>query len=171
MPNRLGLGVVLTVIGLGAWLLHVLQSGNEQHSYAAGHTPPQYIRVDAGHTYSIAIPDGVSAETKQGLDPGHLACTMTAAGQTAGVLQVTAEDAQTKATNQIGTFVAPLTATVHIDCSGIGPVYVDDAADAERDWSLAWLVLAAIALAIGLPLSLSGLRAMSVRAREDHQVE
>lgn len=154
---------MLAIIGFGAWVLHVLQAGNEQHSYAPGAPPPEYVRIEAGHTYSIAIPGGVAAEKRQGLVPMQLACRATALGQTAGALEVTAEDAQTKATNQIGRFTAALTATVHIDCTGLGAVYVDDAADAGTDWSLALVVLAAVALAVGLPLTLAGLRELSDR--------
>lgn len=157
-PRALAVGALLVVLGVLCWLLYAVQAGTEQHSYAAGGPPPNYVRVVSGHTYWIAIPGGVRAESGAGLDPAKLQCTATSPGEAPGPLDVAAETGDSKAIDQIGSFVAQVSARVHVDCTGIGSVYVDNAADAGTDWSGVWLVLASILLAIGLPVTLAALR-------------
>jgi hypothetical protein len=151
-------GALLILVGLAAWALYAVQAGTEKHSYTHGGPPPAYVQFVDGHTYWLAIPGGVDKEVEQGLDPAALQCTAAAPGQGAGALPIQPENGDSKATDQIASFVSTFTATAHIDCTGIGVVYVDNARDAQRDWSGFWLVLASIALAIGIPLTLSTLR-------------
>jgi hypothetical protein len=158
-PRGLASGALLVLAGLVCWVLYVVQSGHEAKSYAHGGPPPNYVQLKAGHTYGISIPDGVNAEAREGLDPSALHCTASVTGEAPGALAVVAEHSDSKAIDQIGSFVAALNASEHIDCTGIGSVYVDGAEDAGTDWSGTWLVLAMLALAIGIPLALSGLRA------------
>jgi hypothetical protein len=63
-----------------------------------------------------------------------------------------------KATDAIGTFAAPVTGDVHLDCIGWGAVFVDDADDAGGDLAGLFLVLCVIALTLGAALGLSALR-------------
>jgi hypothetical protein len=159
--------VLLVLLGLVFWALYALESGSERHSYAHGGAPPTYVQLQARHTYWVAIPGGVASEAAAGLQPSALHCDATAVGQAPGALAVTAEQVGTKATDQIGSFVAASTASVHVTCDGIGTVFVDDAADASFDWAGAWLVLAVIALTVGLPLTLSGLRRPRAQSAPD----
>lgn len=150
--------MVLVVLGLGLWAVYRFAAGNEPHSFARGGIAPTYVQVIGGNTYDLAIPDGVTAESQLGLEPAALRCTQSTPGAAAMPLSLRAEQASTKATNQIATFVAITTARIHIDCPGLPPVFVDDAVGAGTDRSGLWLVLASIALATGVPLTLSVLR-------------
>jgi hypothetical protein len=158
-------GVVLVLAGLVSWALYAVQARAEQHSYTAGGNPPADVRIESGHTYWLAIHGGVQRETVLGVQPSTLQCTAAAPGQGPGALELVAQQKGTKATDQIASFVASFTGTVHIECDRIGPVYVDNAADAGFDWSGAWLVLAALTLVIGIPLTLSALRRLPGRER------
>jgi hypothetical protein len=158
LPRALIAGPLLVIAGLACWALYVRATNTEHHSYAHGGNPPAYVRLELGATYGIAIHGGVTREAELGLAPGTLQCTAARRGESPGPLDVTAENTDTKATDRIGTFVSAIAGDVRLECSGIGAVFVDNAADAPYDWSGGWLVLASILLAIGLPLALSGLR-------------
>jgi hypothetical protein len=166
VPRTLAAGAVLVLLGLLLWALHAVQSSRERHSYTAGGNPPTYVRLVAGHRYWISIPDGVRREAQFGVSPGALECTAARPGQAPGALDVTAEQNGTKAINQIASFTSGLTGTVQVQCAGLGAVYVDDA-EGSFDWAGLWLVLASIALAVGLPLTLSGLRSVRHPADAD----
>jgi hypothetical protein len=158
-PRALIAGTLLVLAGLAFWALFVKQSGGvEQHAYnRAGH-PPSYAGVVTGKTYNIAIHGGVDREVALGLDPAQLTCTAARPGQVPGALNLVAENKDSKATNQIASFVSAITGQVHVECKGIGTVYLENAVGASFDWSGVWLVLASLALAVGLPLGLSALR-------------
>ncbi len=165
LPQRLPVGILLVLVGFASWILYALQSRGEAHGYAPGKAPPAYVRIEQGHTYWLSIPDGVRRVTAAGLDPTKLQCTAAGRGESPGELQVTGEATDTKLINRIASFVAGFSGSVHIRCEGIGAVYVDNAADAGYDWSGLELVVASLALAVGLPLTLSGLRGVPRRAR------
>jgi hypothetical protein len=157
MPRTLIAGAILVLAGLAFWALYALQAGQERHAYTHGGAPPTYVRLVSGHTYWLSIPGGTQSETEQGLDPSTLQCTAAAAGQAPGALPVAAQ-ANSKAIDQIASFTSAFTGMAHIECTGVGAVYVDDAADAPFDWSGTWLILATLALLVGVPLTLSALR-------------
>jgi hypothetical protein len=159
LPRALIAGPVVVIVALAVWALFVLQSNKETHSYNHGdNPPPANVELKKGATYGVALHGGVAREVARGLVPGTLQCTATKQGQAPGPLQVNAEAQGTKATDRIGWFVAEFGGRVHVECAGIGTVFIDNAEDAGFDWSGVWLVLASVLLAIGLPLTLSGLR-------------
>jgi hypothetical protein len=158
LPRALVAGPLIALAGLVCWALYVRAANTEQHSYAHGGNPPAYVRLEPGTTYGIAISGGVHREIGLGFAPGTLQCTAARAGQAPGPLEVTAETTDTKATDRIGSFVSAISGDVRVQCTGIGPVFIDNAAGASYDWSGVWIVLASVLLAIGLPLTLSGLR-------------
>lgn len=158
VPRRLAVGVLLVLVGLVFWALYALLSGGERHSYAALANPPKYVRLVAGHQYWISVHGGVRREAELGVSPGALQCTAAGQGQAAVALSVTAERSDTKAIDQIASFTPEFSGYVQVQCQGIGLVYVDDAADAPRDWAGTWLLFASLSLAVGLPLTLSGIR-------------
>jgi hypothetical protein len=160
LPRPLVLGPLLILVGLLCWALYVHQTNTEHHAYAHGGNPPTYVQLHMGKTYGIAIHGGVHREIQLGLAPGSVQCTAAQPGEAPGPLDVTAEAQDTKATDRIASFVSGIDGVVHVQCSGIGAVYLDNAADAAYDWSGFFLVLASLALLVGLPLALSGLRTM-----------
>lgn len=151
-------GTLLVLLGLGSWALYVKESGNEPHSYARAGKPPQYVQVQAGKTYRIAIRGGVGAEAAAGLSPADLSCTAARPGQSPGALNLTDESADTKATNDVASFVSAITGKLHVECKGFGTVFVDNAEDAAYDWASFWLVVASLSLVVGTALVLSALR-------------
>jgi hypothetical protein len=150
--------VLLTVVGLALWALYRVQAGSEAHSYAPGAIAPDTVHLTKNHSYHLSIPGGVISEAKLNIDSSVLGCTIAPAGGAAGPLTISPEGSGSKAINQIAGFVAPFTGRVHITCAGLPPVFVDDADNAEPDLSGLWLVLATIALVVGLPMMLSVLR-------------
>jgi hypothetical protein len=165
-PAALIAGAILVAAGLGCWALYVKQTGNGGHSYDRGGSPASSVRLVAGETYTISIHGGVDREVELGLDPAALQCTAALGGQVPGALDIVAQSRDSKATNEIASFVSSIRGDVQIQCGGVGAVYVDDAEDAPFDSSGVWLVLASLALVIGLPLTLSGLRRPAGEARE-----
>jgi hypothetical protein len=151
-------GIVLVLVGLAGWALYAVEARSERRSYSHGGPPAAYVQLRAGHTYWVAIPGGVDAEITAGLEPKQLSCSAALPGQGPIKLNLVAEDADSKATNQIGSFTAVITGSVRVTCAHLGTVFVDDAQDAGFDWSGLWLIVGCTGLAIGLPLTLSGLR-------------
>jgi hypothetical protein len=174
-PRRLlAGGMVLVFVGLLSWVLYGYQAGRENHSYKPHGAPPASVRVESGHTYWLAVPGGVTALRAAGLDPTAPTCTAAAPGQGPGQLRVTPvvskDVSDTRFINRFASFVAAASASLRINCTGIGAVYVDNPAGAAFDWSGFWLVLASLALVVGLPLILAALRGLG-RPGDEHEVE
>lgn len=149
---------VLVVVGIGLCVLSRIVGPGEGHSYTSGAVPPESVTLTAGHQYTISIHGGVRAESSQGLDPNALACTVAPAGGVRQPLSLARETTGTKAVNQIANFVSPVSGRVHVDCTGLSGVFVDDADNASPDNAGLFLLLGVIALAIGLPLAVSVMR-------------
>jgi hypothetical protein len=150
-------GVALVLVGAGLWLVARLVAGTQPHSYGDG-PPPESVQLVAGHTYTLAIRGGVAAAQNFGVVPSTLRCNVASPQIGERPLTVNAEPSDTKAINQIATFVAPVTGRVHVNCPGRAAVFVDDAADAPADYKGLALLLATIALTVGIPLTLSAIR-------------
>ncbi|HEU5006761.1 MAG TPA: hypothetical protein VFT67_07300 [Jatrophihabitantaceae bacterium] len=150
--------VVLLVMGILLGGLYRVTSGTERHSYASDAVPPANVHVTAGHSYMISVPGGVSALQDRDLSPSGLRCEWSTGGSAAQPLSVQLYGPDSKATDAVGTFTAPITGDVHIDCTGWGAVFVDDADDAGGDLAGLFLVLCVIALTLGAALGLSALR-------------
>lgn len=150
-------GALLVLLGVAAFGLYGFTSDREPHSFA-GAKPPASVLLQRGNTYSIGVPDGVRAEKAAGLDPGTLACTLTSGGRELSI-NLLADQADTKTTTQIATFVSPVSGRATVSCPGLRQVYVDNAEDAPFDLAGMWLLVAMTSLAIGIPLALSALRA------------
>lgn len=149
---------MLLVLGILLGGLYRVTSGTERHAYAPGAVPPSSVHVTVGHTYMISVPGGVAALQDHGLSPSGLTCEWSAGGSAAQVLSVQLYGPDAKATDAIGTFGAPVTGDIHIDCIGWGTVFVDDADHARGDLAGLFLVLCVIALTLGAALGLSALR-------------
>jgi hypothetical protein len=84
-----------------------------------------------------------------------LECAWNSAGFAAQPLRTTPESSDTKATDVIGSFVAPVTGRIHVDCQHWGSVFVPDADDASGDPSGWLLLLASLLLLVGGGTALS----------------
>lgn len=151
--------VVLVVLGVWFWALYHFTVNGERHSYGADAGAPRTVRVSAGSTYHLAVHGGVRTLTRLGLAPELLGCTYTPSGRSQPrALHITPESQQTKALDQIASFVAPQYGRISVACAGVPAVFVDNADDSGSDRSGLFLLLASIALAMGIPLLLSVLR-------------
>jgi hypothetical protein len=160
--RRGGLAVLLLLVGLLSWGLFRVVSATEHHVFSVGASAPSTVAVHAGASYDIAVHGGVDALTKAHASPSTPQCAWSSNGAGLQLLQVTAA-ADDKATNVVGSFTAPVTGSIHVECTGWGPVFVDDAANAAGDPAGYLLVLAVIALTIGAALGMSALWSASER--------
>jgi hypothetical protein len=174
---RAGLATGLLIAGLLFWALFRVVSGTEHHSFAASGVAPDRVQVTAGHTYRLAVKGGVQELTRRGEALTEPQCQWSQPGSGQQVLQVTPEAADSKAINVVATFTAPVSGPIVIDCGGWGPLYVDDADNAAPDVSGYLLVVAVLALTVGVGLALSVLRGVSLQAGseraagDDDQIE
>jgi hypothetical protein len=151
-------GLVLVFAGLVFWVVSRWIAGGESHSFTPGAVAPTYVEVTAGHTYSLAVPGGALTVAGQGRQLKSVQCTANQQDQAPAPLQLALESDTSKATDRIATFVAQDTGLIHVACPGLTHVFVDNADGRADDPSGRWLVLASIALAVGIPLTLSVLR-------------
>lgn len=161
--------VVVLLAGLVCAGLARVVAGTEQHSYSPGAVAPQYVTLTAGRAYHLAVPGGVDELARRGVDVTTPRCSYTVRDGSSQPLTVQASGPDTKATDVVGVFTAPVGGEVHVDCLGWGALFVDDADDASPDVS-GWLLVAAIVLlTAGAGLCLSAARAASLRRRRRPQ--
>lgn len=153
-------------------------AGTERHSYVGGALPPNEVAVTQGRSYQISIHGGVKALTERSINPTGLQCEWSSQGSGSQLLELNPENGESKATNTVATFVAPITGPIHVDCIGSGPVFIDDAKDASFDYAGLFLLLGMIVFALGLlVLASPKLTFRSPRARsawtasEDEEIE
>jgi hypothetical protein len=169
--------MLLLVVGLLCCALYRVVSGSEHHAYSAGAEAPQSVHLTAGTSYTLSVPGGVRTLLDRGVDVSAAQCQWSIGGSAAQALTVTAERADTKATNVVATFIAPFTGDLHIDCAGWGGVFVDNADNTSADVAGWFLLVGVIALTLGVGLGLSEWRLSAERrsaertSREDDQVE
>ena len=168
---RVVLAVALLLLGLAAIGLWRVLSGSEDLPFAKGATPPSTVSVTSDHVYSLAVPGGVRAMRDRGVplraDGSALVleCRYTTPGQPGTVpLTVTAEGPGSKYENIVGTFVAPVTGRIHVDCSSWGAMFVPNSDDHSTDFS-GWALLASVVLlTIGAALAMAEIRAAMLRS-------
>jgi hypothetical protein len=166
-------GLIIAALLFGA--LYRIVSGTEHHAFSPGAVAPNSAHVTAGKNYMLSAPGGVKDLLARGVDVGTPQCEWSVGGAGSQALTVTAAGASTKATNVVGTFVAPYTGNLHIDCLGWGQLFVDDADNAGGDAAGWLLLLTTITLAAGVVLALATLRAAAGPSerppREDDEIE
>lgn len=164
--------VLLGVLLLG---LYRVSSVTEKHSYSSGATAPANVHVTSGKSYTLSVHGGISGLQHRGVSIVSPNCTWSLAGSAAQALPVAMEKADTKATNQVGTFVAPATGETHVQCAGWGAVFVDNADNAGGDLAGVFLLGGTVALTLGLVVALAAARQFLGRpsgpAGEDDEVE
>jgi len=162
-------GLVLIVVGLAAWALYGVSSGREDTVQHPNGPAPTSVQLNAGHQYWLAVPGGIDSVRAAGVDPTRLACFAAAPAGSGQGLAVTGvvdtSNGDTKFVDRIGSFYAARSGHFHVTCTGLGTVYVANAADAGFEWSGFWLLLASGTLLVGFALFLSGLRGAGARRR------
>ena len=167
--------VVLIALGFVALALSRIAAGSEHHAYSSGTLPPRSFHLTAGTTYHLSVRGGVN-ELAKTANVSAPSCSWTSGGAASQPLTVTPENADTKATNVVASFIAPFTGDLQIECIGWPATFVDDADDTGTDWAGWFLFVGSAALAAGVPLALSAARmrqrrSAAARAREDDEVE
>jgi hypothetical protein len=173
--TRAAVGGGLIIAGLLLGVASRILSGTEHHAFAAGALAPVNAHVMTGRTYTLSTPGGVTALQARGVDVSQAKCEWSGAGSASQALVVAAAGSATKANNVVATFLAPITGDLHVACLGWGPMFLDDADDSSGDVAGWLLLLATLALALGVALGMAALRstrADSERAsREDDEIE
>lgn len=164
--------MVLVLTGLLCWGLFRVISATEHHAYSADPVPRRRTLVTATNTYTLSVPGGVVALQRRNVPVKDAQCEWSTAGSAMQALPVST-DPNTKATEVVGTFISPITGDIQIECIGWGPLFVDDANNATGDPAGYFLVLATIALTVGVGVGLSALRASAASraTREHHEIE
>ena len=166
-PTRRGqalrpiVAVVLLLVGVACFGLWRVLAGSEQLPYRSDAGPQSGVRVTRDATYTLAVPGGVQAMLARGVPTAgtqdnptiSLQCTFTSGGQVNQSLATSAESTATKATNTIGSFVAPTSGTIVVACQGWGAVFVTDSDDRAFDGSGLALLIGSIAFAVGACLA------------------
>jgi hypothetical protein len=166
-------GLVVAALLFGA-LFRIL-SGTEHHAFAKGAVAPNGTHVTIGQTYTLSTPGGVKKLMGRGVDVNTAQCEWSVGGSAGQALTVVAAGPGTKATNVVGTFVAPYTGDLHVDCLGWGPMFIDDAKGSSPDYGGWLLLLATITLTLGVALGMASLRAVGTdserAAGQDDEIE
>ncbi len=141
--RKAAIAAILLILGIGFGAVARLAASAEQTSYFGRSSAPQFAQVTEGRTYLLSVHGGVNALTDQGLNAASLACSyLTPSNNTLQSLKLTAEAADTKATNAVASFLAPLTGAIRVQCpSYAGAVYLDGADNAPFDLAGLYLLL------------------------------
>ncbi len=158
LARRAIVAVLLLLAGLSFAALYRILSGTEHHSFSASAVAPASARVTAGKTYDLAVAGGIRALKRRGANVASAECEWSSSGSAIQALSVAVEAGDTKATNQVASFVARVTGDLHVDCAGWGVMFIDDADNAGGDTAGWCLVASAVLLALGAGLGVSALR-------------
>jgi hypothetical protein len=154
------LGLVAALVGVAAilaFVLYAITDGSGLHSWNSGAVPGQSFQLTEGKTYQLSTKGGVSALQARGASTTAPTCTWTSGGDAARALTVTLLPDDSRALNQIGTFVGPASGEIAIDCVGWDGAYVDDADNSTFDVSGLFLLLG---IALTLAAVLLGLTSL-----------
>jgi hypothetical protein len=154
--------VLIGLVSLGLWRVI---GGSEHEAFAPGATPPESSKVTSGHSYSLAVPGGVQAMLRHGIQTVNgqngstlgLTCEWSVDGSANQALTVSVESLDTKAETKVATFTAPVTGDLSVSCDGWGRMFIPDADSSSGDPSGIFLLLSIIALTLGGALGLSAM--------------
>jgi hypothetical protein len=175
LSSRGAIAVGLLLIGLVSLGLWRVISGSEHQAFAIGATPAESYLVHEGDQYSLAVPGGVSALTKHGIQTINgqngqslaLTCLWSVNGSGGQALNITTEALDTKAETTVAHFTAPVTGQLTVTCDGWGRMFIPDAQSGSGDPSGWFLMLSIITLTVGSSLALSAGYRASVRRTEE----
>jgi len=161
--RRAGVAVVLLAIGLFCCGMFRVLSQNEHHAYASG-SAPSAVHLTSGQQYILSVRGGTKKLLDRGVDVTRPNCTWSVGGTEAQALIVSPAGSDAKGTNAVGSFIAPYTGDLHIECANYGPIFVDDADNAGQDDAGWFLFAGVIALLVGGGLGVSAARSASLAA-------
>ncbi|HST49005.1 hypothetical protein [Jatrophihabitans sp.] len=153
--SQLMAGVVLLVLALVVFGVSRVVAARQQHAYDQGASPPPSYTITAGRTYQLSADRSV-AELKQAGLLNDLACftTSVTGEQSPLALSSTADDDRNL--HLFATFIAPVTGSIAVSCTGIAGVFVDDADNAAPDRSAVLVLLSGGIGVLGVIAACSG---------------
>jgi D-serine deaminase-like pyridoxal phosphate-dependent protein len=118
----------------------------EERVFSAAASPPPYVRLKSGVSYTVSRPTGApSAYAVSSLGaPASLDC---------GLIEKTTlrthpvhlvASAAGTSIYGVGTFVSPVSGQVKVICSGLGPIWIDDAEEVPFDYAGALVLLTVV---------------------------
>jgi hypothetical protein len=158
-----GMATGLLLLGLLSLALWRVLSGSEHQAFAKGATPAESYQVTSGKTYSLAVPGGVPALLKHGIQEVGgtsgstlgLSCQWSVDGSANQVLTIQPESLDTKAETDVASFTSPVTGDLRVTCDGWGRMFIPDADKGSTDASGYFLLLAIVTLTLGGGMALS----------------
>ena len=155
--------VVLVAVGLFGCGMYRVLSQTEHHAYSASGSAPKTVRLTAGNQYILSVRGGSQALLDRGVSATSPNCTWSVGGAEPQALTVSPGGSSAKGTNAVATFVSPYTGDLHIECTGFGGVYVDNADNTTADTAGWYLFGGVLALTIGAGIGVSAAREAALR--------
>jgi hypothetical protein len=158
-PDRSGAGLaagaVLLVLAVVLFGGSRVVAAGQRHAYDPAANPPPAYHLTAGKTYQLSSARSVAELKKAGvLDNPACFVTSNTGEQAPVTLASTADDDRNL--HLFATMVAPSTGDVHLSCTGIPEVFVDDADNAAPDRSALLVLLSIVAGLLGVIAACSG---------------
>lgn len=153
--TRVAAGVALLLLAVVLFGASRVVAAGQRHAYDPGASPPATYALTAGSTYQLSSARSVAELKAAGL-LSNLACFLTSGTgeQVPLALASTADDDRNL--HVFATLVAPSTGRVHLSCTGIADVFVDDADSAGPDRSALLLLASMLAGLLGVIAACSG---------------
>lgn len=140
--NRVLAGAVLLILACLLFAASRVVAAGQRHAYDPGAVPEAGYAVTAGRTYQLSASRSVAELKKAGL-LGDLPCFTTSATGEQNPLALTSLADDDRNLHQFATFLAPVTGSIRVSCTGIADVFIDDADSAAPDRSALLVLLSA----------------------------
>jgi hypothetical protein len=146
---------VLLVLALVVFAGSRLLAAGQRHAYDPGASPPASYAVTAGTTYQLSAARSVAQLKAAGL-LSDLACYTTSVTGEQNPLALSTVADDDRNLHLFATFIAPVTGSIRVSCTGIPAVFLDDADDAVPDRSAVLVLLSGGIGLLGVILACTG---------------
>ncbi|MDQ1744468.1 MAG: hypothetical protein QOE23_2807 [Pseudonocardiales bacterium] len=153
--TRIAAGVALLLLAVVLFGGSRVVAAGQRHAYDPGASPPASYALTAGTTYQLSSARSVAELKAAGL-LSDLTCFLTSGTGEQLPLSLASTADDDRNLHVFATLVAPSTARVHLSCTGIADVFVDDADSAGPDRSAVLLLASIGAGLVGVITACSG---------------
>jgi hypothetical protein len=153
--TRLAAGVVLLLVAIVVFAASRLVAAGQSHAYDPGTSPPPSYNLTAGTTYQLSSSTPV-AELKKAALLGNLSCSATSGGAEQQPVTVLSTMDDDRDLHVFATARVATTGDLHVSCTGISEVFIDDADNAAPDRSAVLMLLATGLALLGVIAACSG---------------
>lgn len=160
---RAAAAAILVILGIAFAAIAALSASSAQSSYFDKSVPVQYASVTRDATYFVSVHGGEAALARAGLQASTFSCQYVIKGETElNPLTLTPENSDSKATNAVASFAAPITGQIQLHCASFaGHVYIDDADNSPFDLVGLYVLLCILTLTTGIGLGIAAVRSAS----------